>query len=382
MSRDTSLKLVFICLYTACPPTSGAARVSYDCARLTPAECLLVQLGDAEAEERVEGMTVVSIKSNTSTRLHKLLGMPQIVARICGHLRAFNPTHVVLEGASWAVYLTMIAAVIRLAFKNVKIVYHAHNVEYLLRRGREKRYIAALTRSAEKYLFSRCDFSFSVSIEDGKIIESLYGVKPELLPNGVDCSSLAPQNVEGARPPRQLTMDGDAILFMGFYAYPPNREAIHFLVERVFPSLRSQRPDVKLVVTGGEVPVSYPWLIAPGVLSRRDLEFVLSSARIGVAPIFSGSGTRLKILEYMASGLPVVTTRKGAEGLATEDGKHVLYAETPAEFQQAILRLLDDRALAQRLASEASRFVQARYDWHSLLQRFVAQLKESNVTAI
>jgi|HubBroStandDraft_1064217.scaffolds.fasta_scaffold113960_2 glycosyltransferase involved in cell wall biosynthesis len=382
MSNETKLKLAFVCLYTACPPTSGAARVTYDCARLTPADCLLVQLGDADSTERVEGMTVVTIKCNTSSRMQKLLAMPQVIARICRHLKAFKPTHVVLEGASWAVYLTMLAVVIRLALRNAKIVYHAHNVEYLLRLGREKRYIIALTRSAEKYLFSRCDFSFSVSNEDCKKIDELYGVKPGLLPNGVDCSSLAPLLRQAHITQQPLGLNGDAILFMGFYAYPPNREAIQFLVERVLPALRSQRPEVQLVVTGGEVPVSYPWLIAPGVLPRRELESVLSVARVGVAPIFSGSGTRLKILEYMASGLPVVTTRKGAEGLDTEDGKHVLYAETPIEFQQAILRLLDDRVLAERLSSEASRFVQSRYDWHTLLQRFATQLKESLTAAI
>src|SRR5580658_7765003 len=220
MSNETKLKLAFVCLYTACPPTSGAARVTYDCARLTPADCLLVQLGDADSTERVEGMTVVTIKCNTSSRMQKLLAMPQVIARICRHLKAFKPTHVVLEGASWAVYLTMLAVVIRLALRNAKIVYHAHNVEYLLRLGREKRYIIALTRSAEKYLFSRCDFSFSVSNEDCKKIDELYGVKPGLLPNGVDCSSLAPLLRQAHITQQPLGLNGDAILFMGFYAYP------------------------------------------------------------------------------------------------------------------------------------------------------------------
>jgi glycosyltransferase involved in cell wall biosynthesis len=213
-----------------------------------------------------------------------------------------------------------------------------------------------------------------VSKDDCHRFSSLYGISPGLLPNGVDCGPTRRSQAEIDAARKRYNITDESILFMGLYAYPPNKEGVRFLVEEVLPALYRMRPRIRLVVTGGDVPLSYPWLIAPGVLSRGDLECVLGACQIGVAPIFSGSGTRLKILEYMAAGLPVVTTRKGAEGLDAEDGKHVLYAETAREFQGAIVRLLDDQAVSKRLSSVASAFVREKYDWSPLLQAFASQL--------
>lgn len=376
MYERSQVRVAFACLYTSYPPTCGAARVTYDCARLTPAEALLVQLSEADTLEQVGDTTIVGVGSNTSGRFRKLLAMPWVIFRICKHLREFRPQYIVLEGASWAAYLALLALALRVFVSGARVVYHAHNIEYILRTGRENGLVLSVTRLAERYLFLRSDLSFAVSREDCRHVESLYGVTPGLLPNGVDCRSfLAPQEKAhgvGAR----LDFIGDAAVFMGMYAYPPNRDAIHFLVDEVFPGIAQVRPAAKLIITGGDVPLSYPWLIAPGVLSSDDLKCVLNRCRIGIAPVFSGSGTRLKILEYMAAGLPVVTTKKGAEGLGVVSGKHVLYAGTAFEFQQAILRLFDDRTLADRLAREGAAFVQSHYDWNALLNKFALQLRE------
>jgi glycosyltransferase involved in cell wall biosynthesis len=166
----------------------------------------------------------------------------------------------------------------------------------------------------------------------------------------------------------------EAILFMGLYGYPPNMEAVRFLTQQVMPELYRRRPDARLVVTGGGPSLNVPWMINAGIVPRQELNALLGACRIGVAPIFKGSGTRLKILEYMAAGLPVVSTRKGAEGLNLEEGKHVLYAETGAEFQSALLSLLSDRPLSQHLSDCAAELVRSEFDWAPLLDRFGSQL--------
>jgi glycosyltransferase involved in cell wall biosynthesis len=264
---------------------------------------------------------------------------------------------------------------LRKTLPSVKLVYHAHNVEYLLRQERNGRLVAALTRLAERYILTICDRSFAVSEEDCQRFSLLYGVLPTLLPNGVDCSAnnATPAEIDAIKEKYAIT--DESILFMGLYAYPPNTEAVRFLVEQVMPRLHEQRPNVRLLVTGGGPPCSPPWLINTGVLSRRDLHAVLCACRIGVAPIFKGSGTRLKILEYMAAGLPVVSTRKGAEGLGLECDRHVLYAETAAEFQEAILRLLGDPSLSESLSAQAGTLVRSKFDWIPLLRQFANQLE-------
>lgn len=170
-------------------------------------------------------------------------------------------------------------------------------------------------------------------------------------------------------------MTDESILFTGLYGYPPNAEAVHFLIEQVIPQLHQLRPNLRLIITGGGPLTHESWLINTGIVSRRELNAILHACRIGLAPIFKGSGTRLKILEYMAAGLPVVTTRKGAEGLNLENGKQTIFAETPKEFKDAVLRILSDQVLSEQLSSHAISLVRANFNWKLLLSHFSDQLE-------
>jgi glycosyltransferase involved in cell wall biosynthesis len=371
------MRLAFISLYEAYPPTCGAGYVTYSCAHLTPCEALLVQLSDRANVEHAGNLTIVSVRQDVSSRFRKFVRMPISVMRICREIASFQPDHVVLEGASWAVYLALVAFVLRKMAPQARIVYHAHNVEYSLRLQRENRIVAALTRYAERHLLTVSDRSFAVSEEDRQRFLALYGIVPDLLPNGVDFTAdrATPEQVETVR--ERFGITDESILFMGLYAYPPNRRAVQFLINEVMPWLRQRCPDANLVITGGDVPFSAPWLINPGVVPRSDLNAILSACRIGVAPIFTGSGTRLKILEYMAAGLPVVTTMKGAEGLGLQAGKHALYAETAQEFGEAVLRILCSQPLSEKLSFEATALVRERFDWIPVLERFASQLGDS-----
>jgi glycosyltransferase involved in cell wall biosynthesis len=368
------MRVAFVSLYQAYPPISGAAYVTYNCARLTPCTALLVQFADSTSVEHDANLKISSLRQSPSSRLNKLIHMPLAILRIREEVANFRPDHVVLEGASWAVYLFFLALVLRCTLMDAKIIYHAHNVEYLLRRERNNKIVAAVTRWAEKGVLTLCHQCYAVSREDCQRFSSLYGIDPDLLPNGVDCSTGRVTMAKIVAMRDRFGITDESILFMGLYAYPPNMEAVRFLIEDVMPELHRRRPNVRLVITGGGPPISTPWLVCAGVLPRSDLDALLYACRIGVAPIFKGSGTRLKILEYMAAGLPVVTTRKGAEGLDLEGGTHVLYAETGAEFQDSLLRLLSDRPLSEDLSMHAAELVRAKFDWGPLLHQFAAHL--------
>lgn len=369
------MRLAFVSLYEAYPPASGAAYVTYNCARLAPCTALLVQYAGREAVEQIGNLTIVSLRQHASSRSRKLISMPAAIARARRELAKFKPDHVVLEGASWAVYLLLLVLTLRRTLSDVKIVYHAHNVEYLLRQERENRFIAALTRYAEGRILANCDRCFAVSKEDCERFASLYGIMPDLLPNGVDCGADRPALAEIEAAKKRFRLTDESILFMGLYEYPPNTDAVRFLMEEVIPGLHRLRPNLRLVVTGGGPSNPPYWLISTGVLPRRDLDAVLYGCRAGVAPIFKGSGTRLKILEYMAAGLPVVSTRKGAEGLNLEGDRDVLYAETVVEFQNALLRVLSDQTLSEGLSTQAAQLVRSKFDWIPLLRQFAIQLE-------
>jgi glycosyltransferase involved in cell wall biosynthesis len=181
----------------------------------------------------------------------------------------------------------------------------------------------------------------AVSEIDAERFRVLYGRRPKLLPNGVDLDWLreAPQAaVEAVR--EKYALPPQTVLFMGGYGYRPNGEAIDFLVRNVFPKLLRRAPSARLLVLGGDVPYAKPWLVAPGIVPIEQLPAFMHAAAVSVAPIFSGSGTRLKVIESLAAGVPVVATGKGVEGLPLQPGKDFDRAETAEEFVDALAAIL------------------------------------------
>ena len=159
------------------------------------------------------------------------------------------------------------------------------------------------------------------------------------------------------------------VLVVGSLGYAPNAAAVRWWAAEVWPLLTS--PVALTVVGRGAGAVrdlaGHPAVQLIGEVD--DLGGFLAAAQVAVAPLLSGSGTRLKLLEAMAWGRPVVSTAKGAEGLAVQDGREVLLADTAAEFAAAVDRLRADAALAARLAANGRRFAQD-FDWVPLGERF------------
>jgi glycosyltransferase involved in cell wall biosynthesis len=170
------------------------------------------------------------------------------------------------------------------------------------------------------------------------------------------------------------------LIFVGHLRYPPNIDAVRFLAHHILPALRARIPEARLTVVGDG---------APGVLGefrgRDDIDLVgrvpsplpyYQDAHVAVVPLRAGGGTRLKILEAMALGRPVVSTPLGCEGLAVEHGKHLLIASDAEDFAAAVARLLTDRALATRLILVARALVERDYDWTAIAERLLSVYDE------
>jgi glycosyltransferase involved in cell wall biosynthesis len=364
---------VFLAFYTACPPTGGASAVTFQLARHWPGERLLVQVGGAAAEAALpEGLRVIGLASHgDGERWRKLVRVPLWVAQMASIARRFGPDTIVIEGASWAAYSWLLMLALRLSAPGARLIYHAHNVEYDLRRQRHSRFIAALTRWFEGRVLARADVATAVSDVDASRIKALYGLLTVLLPNGVDVDWLRSATDQDVRTVRErFGLPPETVLFMGAYGYRPNREAIDFLVENVFPGLIQRRPSARLLILGGAVPYERPWLIAPGLVPFDDLPSFIRCATVSAAPIFSGSGTRLKIIESLASGIPVVTTAKGMEGLELEPSEYLGLAESAEEFVEKL-----DARLAmsgQRRSPLLPSTAMAAFRWDWLVECFTA----------
>jgi glycosyltransferase involved in cell wall biosynthesis len=226
---------------------------------------------------------------------------------------------------------------------------------------------AALMRGWEARHVARFDRCLVVSeIEAQRLRAVAAGTAVSLVPNGVDTAALRPLPEAAA---------GKRLIFVGHLRYPPNIDAIRFLARHILPALRARVPTACLTVVGEGTP-----RVLREFAGRDDIELVgragspvphYQDAHVAVVPLRAGGGTRLKILEAMALGRPVVSTPLGCEGLAVEDGKHLLIAKDADAFAAAVARLLTDRALATSLTQQARALVERDYDWTGIANRLL-----------
>jgi glycosyltransferase involved in cell wall biosynthesis len=223
-----------------------------------------------------------------------------------------------------------------------------------------------IMRRTEMDYIPRFDVCLTVSrAESDLLTRALPQVRPVVIENGVDCAALCP-----------LPPAGAVLLFAGVMDYPPNADAAVFFCRSVLPLIRSQVPEVKLIIAGHSPPPQVRALAREAgvtVTGRvEDMRLYYAQASIAIAPLRAGGGTRLKILESMALGRPVVSTSIGCEGLDVRDGGHLLIADDANRFAQCVTSLLLQPALRHTISAEARRLVEQRYDWPAIGKRLMA----------
>jgi glycosyltransferase involved in cell wall biosynthesis len=201
-----------------------------------------------------------------------------------------------------------------------------------------------------------------VSGRDGEYLQQLAPLaKTLVVPNGVD--------LERLRPRRGISRVPSRIVFLGPLYVFANREAIDYFIANAWRTIRSQIPDASFRIVGECTPELRSRLeITPGVQCAgyvEDLSAELWAAQCAVVPLRLGGGTRLKIVDAWAAGLPVVSTTIGAEGLDAVDGRNILIADTPDMFAAAVTSVLQDEELRNSLAESGQRTA-AQYDWAAI----------------
>lgn len=191
-----------------------------------------------------------------------------------------------------------------------------------------------------------------------------------VVPNGVD---LAHHAADFGSP------EVNTLIYSGALTYYANFDAVNFFLRDIFPLIQAKRPEVKLYITGrlDGVPVDdlprNDGVVFTGYLD--DIRPKVAQSWVSVVPLRLGGGTRLKILESLALGTPVVATDKGAEGLDLVPGHDLLTANDPADFAAAVLRVLEEESLRATL-SYNGRQVAKKYDWQVIGQSFCNFVEE------
>lgn len=218
----------------------------------------------------------------------------------------------------------------------------------------------------ERRAFAAATWVVAVSESDAALIRDRFGGRNV----GVVENGINRRYYEGVRP----DPDPRTILFLGSLDWRPNLDAVGLLLDRIFPAVRAAEPTARLCLVGRRPP---PALIqkvrdVPGVALHADVPDVrpfLATSGIMVVPLRIGGGSRLKILEALAAGLPVISTRVGAEGLDLVPGEDYIAADEPEAMVDALVSSILDPRPARAMAGRSRSFVLDRYDWDTMADR-------------
>ncbi|HEX2171255.1 MAG TPA: glycosyltransferase family 4 protein, partial [Dehalococcoidia bacterium] len=243
------------------------------------------------------------------------------------------------------------------------------------------RYEAALAR--------RVDHLMAVSDQDARGLAALTGRSVTVVPNGIDCDDFAPRPgppsppAEGEtriRPHHLLGAAGEAslapprLVFCATFDYRPNVDAAVWLVRAILPRVWAVRPDVRLTLVGRSPAPAVRALAGERVEVTGyvlDIRPRVWESDLYVVPLRAGGGTRFKVLEGLALGVPVLTTSLGAEGIGGQPGEHYLVADGAPAFASAILSAIDDGPRRRELIQNGRQFVRSRYDWSVITPRLL-----------
>ncbi len=221
-----------------------------------------------------------------------------------------------------------------------------------------------LLKSYEGRMCRECDGVLVVSEEDKAALLEAAGraVDMTVVPIAVDTDEVTPV-------PRHA--GADHIIHIGTMYWPPNIDGIQWFIREVYPHIRAKRPDAVFDVIGARPPQEIVAMGGDGTGINvtgyvDDPTPYLEHAGVMVIPLRAGGGMRVKILNALAQGMPIVSTSLGSEGIAVTHGQDIVIADRPDEFAEAVLRVLDNPEFAAQLGENGRRLAEQRYDYRQV----------------
>jgi len=385
------MKILFVTADLPYPPTDGARTRNYNILKILETRHQVTLLSFIKPGEPVSA-------SPLSDHCMEIRTVPQKVPRggidrTYGILSAFlkrKPYHVVayhshkmekaISDLSTSGYYDVVhvdhlqmAQYVTSLSKDIPRVLDEHNAENVIFRRRYQNETNWLKRaylyfewrkilSYESKTCSRFDACLTVSETDRDHLRSICGDLPfAVVPNGVDTEHFSPAPI----------VDGSKLLYIGNMGWYPNEDAVCYFCERILPHIRQEIPEVELTIVGGDPTPRVRQLARGGRIKVtgfvEDTRQYLAQTTIAIIPLRVGSGTRLKILEALATGLPVVSTSIGCEGLDLTPEKDIVIADAPREFARRTVDLLRSRGLRLALSQNGRQKVEKKYSWRQIV---------------
>lgn len=259
--------------------------------------------------------------------------------------------------------------------KDARIIYDAHNVDTNLAFAEKSEYYSVIHK-AESTLYKTVDAILSCSHNDLEDFQRInqYKLPGVVIPNGVHIENRMFDEGVRLSNPRY-------IVFCGSLDYEPNSDGLLWFYNKIWTNVKIAYPDLKLLIVGSgrileklQPIMNDESLIFTGIVP--DVKPYYNKASLAIVPIKIGSGTRLKVLESMGLGVPVVSTSKGAEGIDYTDGENILIANEEKAFANRVVDLLNNKALRLKIQQNASELVQNKYDWNVIGEKLYLFLND------
>lgn len=222
----------------------------------------------------------------------------------------------------------------------------------------------------ERYYWKKANIVCPVSSYDEKIIKKIEPkIKTAIIPNG------AGEEMIVKKLPKK-NFENPILIFQGNFNWLQNTEAVKFLVEKIYPALKKNHPEIKLIISGQSANKIKKFIknkeievINLSLNETNKVKNLYQKAHLFIAPIFGPGGTRLKILSAMASGLPVISTSTGVEGLNVKNNLHVLIANKKEDFVQKINQILKNQDQYYFLQKNAYKHVVNNFNWQNIAKK-------------
>ena len=223
----------------------------------------------------------------------------------------------------------------------------------------ELRHKAEQTRAMEVEMYNRVDFVWTVSDLDREALvnEGVPAEKVHIVPNIHQIPSGCPTLADRKK---------NTLLFIGGFSHQPNVDAVFFFLEQVFPLILEEVPDAHLNIVGPDPPEKIRALAGENVTVTGfvpDTQPYLDSATVSIAPLRYGAGMKGKVGEALSSGLPLVTTGIGAQGMPLVPGRDCFVADQPKDFSAAVVRIFSEPQLWQSLSENGRRFMEGNFSF-------------------
>lgn len=277
-----------------------------------------------------------------------------------------------LEGLYLCPYIALIKR-----HSKARIAYRAHNIENeiwmrtaSLTSGMQRIYLkhlASRIKRFERSYLNEYDLLVPITDRDAALLNRMGNTKPSFTSQtGIDLSFLIPNAKH---------LEFPSLFHIGSLDWAPNQEGLIWFLNTCWPVITSKYPDLKFYVAGRNAPKWFEKkLDQKNIIYLGEIEDAyefINSKAIMVVPVFSGSGMRIKIVEGMALGKPIVTTSIGTEGIETISGENILVADDPEQFSQFIFDLIENRELFDKVGKNAMDLIHKKFDNLTLAAQLV-----------